>query len=184
MAYQPTKRLRALGGVGAIALNLSLYGIGPRRAPRIAVDLGVAFAGDDLPGIDLIMPISVPIAEAANILALVLTMRMRLIRRDNRYVAALRVRSMRRRSPPRLEAKRQSETARRAFRCRSSARQRLTIGLRGRVVSIRSRSGIERPDHPHRNSARLPHRRMELDQHPGDRAATDETSCAADSAFY
>src|SRR5260370_39105916 len=46
-----------LGGVGEIGMNLALYGIGPERARKwLAVDLGVAFAGDDLPGIDLIMP--------------------------------------------------------------------------------------------------------------------------------
>ncbi len=46
-----------LGGVGEIGMNLALYGVGPERARKwLAVDLGVAFAGDDLPGIDLIMP--------------------------------------------------------------------------------------------------------------------------------
>ena len=46
-----------LGGVGEIGMNLSLYGVGsPRKKAWLAVDLGVAFAGDDLPGIDLIMP--------------------------------------------------------------------------------------------------------------------------------
>ena len=46
-----------LGGVGEIGMNLALYGLGdPRKREWLAVDLGVAFAGDDLPGIDLIMP--------------------------------------------------------------------------------------------------------------------------------
>jgi ribonuclease J len=46
-----------LGGVGEIGMNLSIYGFGPeRRRTWLAVDLGVAFAGEELPGIDLIMP--------------------------------------------------------------------------------------------------------------------------------
>src|SRR4051794_26335248 len=64
-----------LGGVGEIGMNLALYGIGdgPKRQ-WIAVDLGVSFAGDDLPGVDLIMPdIAFLIAERRNVLGLVLT---------------------------------------------------------------------------------------------------------------
>lgn len=46
-----------LGGAGEIGMNLSLYGFGPARSRKwIAVDLGVAFAGERLPGIDVIMP--------------------------------------------------------------------------------------------------------------------------------
>jgi ribonuclease J len=46
-----------LGGAGEIGMNLSLYGLGsPRRKAWLAVDLGVAFAGDELPGIEVIMP--------------------------------------------------------------------------------------------------------------------------------
>jgi ribonuclease J len=46
-----------LGGVGEIGMNFSLYGFGsPAKKDWIAVDCGVAFAGPDLPGIDLIMP--------------------------------------------------------------------------------------------------------------------------------
>jgi len=46
-----------LGGVGEIGMNLSLYGFGPaNKRAWLAVDLGVAFGGEDLPGIDLIMP--------------------------------------------------------------------------------------------------------------------------------
>ena len=45
------------GGVGEIGMNLSLYGLGRDRSRQwLAVDLGVAFAGDDLPGVDLIVP--------------------------------------------------------------------------------------------------------------------------------
>src|SRR6185295_16782820 len=64
-----------LGGVGAIGMNLALYGLGDeRRRQWIAVDLGVAFAGDDLPGIDLILPdIRYLVEERRNILGLVLT---------------------------------------------------------------------------------------------------------------
>jgi ribonuclease J len=64
-----------LGGVGEIGMNLALYGLGegPRRQ-WIAVDLGVSFAGDELPGVDLIMPdIAFLIAERRNLLGLVLT---------------------------------------------------------------------------------------------------------------
>ena len=47
----------ALGGLGEIGMNCALYGYGPQRARKwLMVDLGVAFAGDDLPGIDLVMP--------------------------------------------------------------------------------------------------------------------------------
>ncbi|PTM57360.1 ribonuclease J [Phreatobacter oligotrophus] len=46
-----------LGGVGEIGMNFSLYGFGsPAKKDWIAVDCGVAFAGPDLPGIDLVMP--------------------------------------------------------------------------------------------------------------------------------
>jgi ribonuclease J len=64
-----------LGGVGEIGMNLALYGVGPERARKwLAVDLGVAFAGDDLPGIDLIMPdIRFLIEERRNLAGLVLT---------------------------------------------------------------------------------------------------------------
>src|SRR3974390_1372006 len=64
-----------LGGVGEIGMNLSLYGLGPERSRKwLAVDLGVAFAGDDLPGIDVIMPdIRYLIEERRNLVGLVLT---------------------------------------------------------------------------------------------------------------
>jgi ribonuclease J len=64
-----------LGGVGEIGMNLALYGFGPEQHRRwLAVDLGVAFAGDDLPGIDLILPdIRYLIEERRNLLGLVLT---------------------------------------------------------------------------------------------------------------
>jgi ribonuclease J len=64
-----------LGGVGEIGMNLGLYGMGPEHNRRwIVVDFGVAFAGDDLPGIDLIMPdIAYLIEERRNVLGIVLT---------------------------------------------------------------------------------------------------------------
>src|SRR5271157_2638202 len=47
----------ALGGLGEVGMNCALYGYGPQRARKwLMVDLGVAFAGDDLPGVDLIVP--------------------------------------------------------------------------------------------------------------------------------
>ncbi len=64
-----------LGGVGEIGMNLSVYGFGARRKKSwLAVDLGVAFAGEDLPGIDLIMPdIRFLQEERRNLVGLVLT---------------------------------------------------------------------------------------------------------------
>src|ERR1700719_3149627 len=64
-----------LGGVGEIGMNLSLYGVGPENARKwLAGDLRVALRGDDLPGIDLIMPdIRFLIEERRNLQALVLT---------------------------------------------------------------------------------------------------------------
>ena len=64
-----------LGGVGEIGMNLALYGYGDeRRRQWIAVDFGVAFAGDDLPGVDLIFPdIRFLVEERRNLLAIVLT---------------------------------------------------------------------------------------------------------------
>ncbi len=64
-----------LGGAGEIGMNLALYGLGNERQRQwIAVDLGVAFAGDDLPGVDLILPdVRFLIEERRNILGIVLT---------------------------------------------------------------------------------------------------------------
>ena len=46
-----------LGGLGEIGMNCALYGYGPANARQwLMVDLGVAFAAEDLPGVDLIMP--------------------------------------------------------------------------------------------------------------------------------
>src|ERR1700723_2156856 len=64
-----------LGGVGEIGMNLSVYGFGREDARKwLAIDLGVAFAGDDLPGIDLIMPdIRFLQKDRKNLIGLVLT---------------------------------------------------------------------------------------------------------------
>ena len=46
-----------LGGVGEIGMNLALYGYGPEKARTwMAVDMGVSFANENLPGIDAILP--------------------------------------------------------------------------------------------------------------------------------
>ncbi|GGF83670.1 RNase J family beta-CASP ribonuclease [Azorhizobium oxalatiphilum] len=46
-----------LGGVGEIGMNLGLYGIGPRRQRQwLIVDLGMSFAGEEAPGVDLVLP--------------------------------------------------------------------------------------------------------------------------------
>ena len=61
-----------LGGAGEIGMNLAIYGFGDdRRREWIAVDFGVAFADDALPGIDLIMPdIRYLVEERRNLLGL------------------------------------------------------------------------------------------------------------------
>src|SRR5262249_43975679 len=64
-----------LGGVGEIGMNLALYGFGEGgKRTWLAVDLGVSFAGEELPGIDLIMPdIAFLMEERRNLAGLVLT---------------------------------------------------------------------------------------------------------------
>ena len=64
-----------LGGVGEIGMNLGLYGYGrPRDRQWLVVDFGVAFAGPDLPGVDLVFPdISYLEEERANIAAILIT---------------------------------------------------------------------------------------------------------------
>jgi ribonuclease J len=47
----------ALGGLGEIGMNCALYGFGPAKKRKwLIVDVGVSFAGEDLPGVDLILP--------------------------------------------------------------------------------------------------------------------------------
>src|SRR5437870_11826978 len=64
-----------LGGVGEIGMNLAIYGLGDEhRRQWIAVDFGIAFADDALPGVDLIMPdIRYLEEERRNLLGIVLT---------------------------------------------------------------------------------------------------------------
>jgi ribonuclease J len=64
-----------LGGVGEIGMNLAVYGFGAAGHRKwIAVDLGVSFGGEELPGIDLVMPdIRFLVEERRNLLGLVLT---------------------------------------------------------------------------------------------------------------
>jgi ribonuclease J len=52
----------ALGGVGEIGMNLSLYGYGGRW---LMIDCGISFADETLPGVDVIMPDPGFIAERA-----------------------------------------------------------------------------------------------------------------------
>jgi ribonuclease J len=47
----------ALGGLGEIGMNCALYGYGQKpRRKWLMVDLGLSFAGPDLPGIEIVMP--------------------------------------------------------------------------------------------------------------------------------
>jgi len=64
-----------LGGVGEIGMNLGLYGYGPPHDRTwLVVDFGVAFAGPDLPGVDLIYPdISYLEEERRSIAGIVIT---------------------------------------------------------------------------------------------------------------
>jgi len=66
----------ALGGVGEIGMNLSIYGHGSRHQRSwLAVDLGVSFGDEEhLPGIETIMPdVSFLEQERRNLVGLVLT---------------------------------------------------------------------------------------------------------------
>ena len=46
-----------LGGAGEIGANMNLYAYGhPENHKWIIVDMGVSFADDSIPGVDLIMP--------------------------------------------------------------------------------------------------------------------------------
>ena len=64
-----------LGGLGEIGMNCALYGFGPPHGRKwLMVDLGVAFAGEDLPGVDLILPNLAFIEKAKkNLAGLVIT---------------------------------------------------------------------------------------------------------------
>ncbi|MGF1464288.1 MAG: ribonuclease J [Maricaulaceae bacterium] len=64
-----------LGGSGEIGMNLNLYGFGPAHKRQwIIVDLGVTFADETTPGVDIILPDTGFIEERAeDLLAIVLT---------------------------------------------------------------------------------------------------------------
>ncbi|MET3590117.1 ribonuclease J [Bartonella silvatica] len=64
-----------LGGVGEIGMNLAAYGFGPQSLREwLLVDMGVSFAGTELPGVDLILPdIRFLESERHNISGLILT---------------------------------------------------------------------------------------------------------------
>ena len=64
-----------LGGLGEIGMNCALYGFGPPRGRKwLMVDLGVAFAGEDLPGVDLVLPNLAFIEKAKkNLVGIVIT---------------------------------------------------------------------------------------------------------------
>ncbi|MDJ1156761.1 ribonuclease J [Chelatococcus sp. SYSU_G07232] len=65
----------ALGGLGEIGMNAGLYGFGPEgRRKWLLVDCGVSFAGEDLPGIDLVLPdIRFLEEERKNLVGIVIT---------------------------------------------------------------------------------------------------------------
>ncbi len=65
----------SLGGLGEIGMNCALYGFGPPRSRKwLMVDLGVAFAGEDLPGVDLVLPNLAFIEKAKkNLVGIVIT---------------------------------------------------------------------------------------------------------------
>ena len=64
-----------LGGVGEIGMNLGLYGFGPPNDRTwIAVDFGIAFAGPETPGAEVIVPdISFLEDERVNLAAILIT---------------------------------------------------------------------------------------------------------------
>jgi ribonuclease J len=65
----------ALGGVGEIGMNLGLYGFGTtRRRKWLAVDMGVAFGHEDLPGVDVVLPdIAFLVERKADLAGIVIT---------------------------------------------------------------------------------------------------------------
>jgi ribonuclease J len=64
-----------LGGLGEIGMNMALYGVGQGKNRQwLMVDCGVAFAGEDLPGVDVIFPdIAFIAAERKKLLGIVIT---------------------------------------------------------------------------------------------------------------
>lgn len=65
----------ALGGLGEIGMNAALYGFGPPKARKwLMVDCGISFAGEEAPGIDLVLPdLSFIEKQRGNLVGLVIT---------------------------------------------------------------------------------------------------------------
>ncbi len=65
----------ALGGLGEIGMNMALYGVGSGKNRKwLMVDCGVAFAGEDVPGVDMLYPdIAFIETEKKNLLGIVIT---------------------------------------------------------------------------------------------------------------
>jgi ribonuclease J len=72
---QDTLVFLPLGGLSEIGMNAALYGFGPPGKKKwILIDLGIAFAGPELPGIELILPDIAFVESIRNdLLALVIT---------------------------------------------------------------------------------------------------------------
>lgn len=75
MSDTPELVFVALGGLGEIGMNAALYGLGSgKKRQWLLVDVGVAFGGADLPGIDLVLPdISFIEKERKNLAGIVIT---------------------------------------------------------------------------------------------------------------
>ena len=151
----------------------------------LAIDLGVAFAGDDLPGIDLIMPdVRFLVEERRNLVGLVLTHahedhfgalldlwpRLKVPVYATPFTAAL------------LEAKRQSEPG-----APEIAVKVVPLGSRFTLGTVRHRirlglpfdPGNECADHPHQPWYGAPHRRLEARSDPLIGPPTDEAKLRA-----
>jgi ribonuclease J len=65
----------ALGGLGEIGMNMALYGFkSVKKRQWLMIDCGISFAGDDLPGVDVILPdIAFIEAERKNLLGIIIT---------------------------------------------------------------------------------------------------------------
>lgn len=65
----------ALGGLGEIGMNAALYGFGPPKARKwLMVDCGISFAGEEAPGVDIVLPdLSFIEKQRGNLLGLVIT---------------------------------------------------------------------------------------------------------------
>ena len=157
-----------LGGLGEIGMNCALYGFGPPRGRKwLMVDLGVAFAGDDLPGVDLILPDLALHREGEE------GSRRHHhhacargpYRRPRRSLAAARRaglcdalrRRPRRNAPPRRARRAEDPDQDRRARARGSTSARSTSSSFRRAFDPREL----RPGHPHAGRPRRPYRRLE-----------------------